>query len=155
MIERISIPSADVRGMQVIAGALLLGVLTFAAIAVFLVQFGSMPLHDGHPIVSMIMAGFAFIQLIAAGVVPPLVGQVSIGATISDLIMTYRTRLILRYALCEGGCFANLVAYIVEGQWWTLAIVAALVFVLLTMFPTRTSLEHWIETQQMMSEGTR
>ena len=42
----------------------------------------------------------------------------------------YQTELIIKLALLEGAAFMNGVAYLVEVQWWSLAVMGTLLFVM-------------------------
>jgi hypothetical protein len=69
----------------------------------------------------------------------------------SDWWSVYRGRQIVGRAMLEGAGFFNTIAFIVDQNWWSLAIVGLLVFWMLMTFPTRTRVEQWIETQRMLN----
>lgn len=62
---------------------------------------------------------------------------------------TYQVELIIKVALLEGAAFYNIIAYRVEQQPWTLAIIAALLVFILMQFPTRSRIRNRIETETM------
>src|SRR5262249_15847899 len=60
----------------------------------------------------------------------------------------YQTRMLIRAAPVEGAAFLNLIAFLVEGQAFSLGIALGLLLVLILQFPTRDGVERWIETQR-------
>jgi hypothetical protein len=56
--------------------------------------------------------------------------------------------MIIGVALLEGAGFFNLVAYMSERQWWTLAIVGVLMLLIAMMFPTLQQFESWSEDKK-------
>lgn len=138
--------------MQIVTGALVMGVLMFAAIAVIAV--GAMDEGPAGRIVSMIAAGMAGIAFVAHLIVPGIVARqavrhVNVDDT-EDLYVVYRTKLIIGLALLEGAAFFCIVTYIIEQQWWTLGIAGGLALWMLIAFPSRHRVEQWIETQRMI-----
>ena len=61
----------------------------------------------------------------------------------------YRTKLILGLAMLEGMAFFNIVACIMEHNWWSLALAGCLIVWMLMAFPSQGRVERWIETQRM------
>ncbi len=115
--------------MQVIAGALLAGVVVFAVIV--LTVFADESASPG--IVNYLAAGFA----VVAGVGHRVVGQV-----VADAMATatpaeaFTTRTILTLAVLEGAALFNLVAMILDSWLPQLMFVAALVALMVIAFPT-------------------
>jgi hypothetical protein len=141
------------RLMQIIAGALIMGVVMFALIATL--ALGALNEAPSNTMIAYIGAGFAVMVVAAHLVVPEAVKAAALKAT-SDrdaefLCGIYQTRMIIALALLEGAAFFNIVALMIAHTWWSLAIAGALLLLMLARFPTRTSIEHWIETQQLMS----
>lgn len=161
--------AATVRTMQIIAGALIVGVVLFSAIAWFVVPRGGPP-HDTSPLISVLGAAGAVVQVVLAFIVPfklqqpasrklvesmlPPQVREKLGQSTeqSGLLAVYQTRMIVAMALLEGAAFFNIVAYIIEQNWWTFAVVGVLLLFLLGMFPTRTRVEQWIENQRVFSD---
>lgn len=137
------------RTAQIIAFALITGVLVFAAIAYFVAK--GKP--AAFPIVSYMGVGFAVINLTMRFVVPAYLVSMQkrslAGATEPDLTNSlaglYQTKMIIGMALLEGAAFINLVAYIVEKQIWSFGVVGALVLVMVASFPTQWKIENWVE----------
>jgi len=63
------------------------------------------------------------------------------------LISVYQTIFIVSAALLEGACFFNLICYMVEGQWASLAFVGFCLLVNLSTFPSKDGVETWIQQQ--------
>jgi hypothetical protein len=147
--------------MQIIAGALMVGVLSFGAYAVA-AAFGKPP---GEPLLAYIAVGFSAAAFIARMIVPPRVESelrkqaAESTKEIQDrddrvlrLAGVFQTRMILEYALLEGPCFFCLVAYIISTEWWLLAIVGVLLAIMAVGFPTRSKLENWADDQLQLLE---
>lgn len=148
-----------VRGMQVITIGLIMGAFSFLVIAIGIVQFGmEQAPAEGH-LISLVMAGFTVLELVPFFLVPSFVRadnpqiRQSLAAPLQEGLTehhaVFRLQVIIRLALIEGACFANTIAYIIEHNWWSLALVAGLLFIMLTLFPTRTQIEHYVESQRV------
>lgn len=135
--------TTDVRGVQVTALALLAGLAVFSGIAIFL---GGQGRGDGTPIASLIMGGFAAMDVAAAMIIPARMQPAS--RRYEDLLGIWRGRTIIRLAALQGAALANLVGYLIEGKWWSLAIVGTVVLLMLANFPTATRLKHFVEAEQ-------
>lgn len=135
----------DVRGMQVLAGALMLGLMVFAGIAVFVI--GPKP---GESLVAAVMAGMVLIELPLFFILPQTALKREPGDKfdVQKELGRYSGAMLMRYALCEGAAFVNIVAYIVAGQWWSLAVAGLMWLVMVAMFPTQTKVEDWLENRQ-------
>jgi hypothetical protein len=149
MSNPITTPEQAIRVMQIIAIALVMGVVLFALIAVFMLGALDEP-ADGF-IVSLIGAAFASGAFVMHLIVPSLMtGSAAGDGAASDELshyQRYQAKLIVGLALLEGAAFFNIIATIIEHNWWSLAIAGCLVFWMLAMFPTRTRVKHWIESR--------
>lgn len=137
-----------VRQMQILAGALIAAVTTFGGIAL---AVGGLPVAaNGLPMISTVGAAFTALQIILVLVLPPILRQRAIQSSASGdaWVAAYRSGMMFAFALLEGAAFFNLVAYITEKQWWSLAIVGGLLLMMLARFPTYSKLSQWIETQR-------
>jgi hypothetical protein len=152
-------PDARIRVMQIIAGALIAGVVVFGVIVVF--GFGALNQPPAEGVIRYMALGFIALELVPFALVPTFVtGDSVTRAQQGNRLLEgeglpyglYQTRMIIRFALLEGAAFFNLVAVIIEHHWWNLAAAGALAFAMLLMFPTRTRVEQWIETQRMQSD---
>lgn len=122
----------------------------FAGIAV--VAVGALNEPPSGSIVSLIGAVLAVMQSGLALFVPNLI----VSRTPPQQLQTtelrpyslFMTRHIIRLALLEGAAFFNIVATIIEHNWWSLGIAGLLVGWMLTQFPTRNRVEAWIARQE-------
>lgn len=102
---------------------------------------------------SLVLAVASFPELILFFVASNFVPQSSSShsGNISSEMQPYHQKLahiIVEYALLEGACFMNIVAYILERNWWSLGIAGVFVLFMLSNFPTETRFKHYAETQQ-------
>jgi hypothetical protein len=148
-----------VRTMQVIAGALITGVLLFAAITVILGAWNQ-PEQEG--VIKYVGIGLILAETIPFVIVPQIITPDRLAQTFENqsrrlnpvdlLLQTYQTRMIVRFALVEGAAFLNLIAFMTEHAKWSLAIAGGLVLVMLVIFPTRTKVAHWLEAEQVRGD---
>lgn len=165
-------PIEQVRTMQIIVAALMIGVAIFAGIGSFLVfgeqnqagdQNGNEPVGDdvvaapAPIIVAYLGAAFAAVMTAGRFIVPPiiarvLVREVAAGRQIESLSKesffgVYQTSLIVASAMLEGVAFFNVVAFITTRQTWSLGIVLGLFVLIGAGFPTLERVEAWSEDQ--------
>lgn len=130
-----------VRVLQIITAAMVMGVVMFAGISVLALEALSDP-PDGF-LLSGMAAGFAGIAFVMHLVVPAVIAkQQARSASAEQLFGVYQTKTIIGLALLEGAAFLNIVAVMVEHNWWSLAVAGGLVFWMLAMFPTQTRVAH-------------
>ena len=138
---------------RIIGGALVFGVLAFATLVIVL-RLGE-PAED-EALVSLIGAGVAFLAVVARQVVVGVMGgrtaSGTAGSPAAGALGLYVTRLIVGLAILEGACFFNLIAYMLEGHWWSLLVVAGLLAWMIASFPTTTRLRQWIEDREQLRE---
>lgn len=151
MSSPITTPEQAVRATQTITISMFLGVMLFGLVAVFGV--GVLDEPAGGFIVSVVGAAFAcgafVLHLVVPNLIKPPPGADVGGRDDLPLYQQYQARTIVGLALLEGAAFFNIIAAIVEHKWWSLAVAGALVFWMLAMFPTRTRIRHWVETQRL------
>jgi len=133
--------------MQIIAAALPLGVIVFALVAV--VGIGALAQPPSGNIVSLVGVTFAAGAFVAHLVLPNLIAPRAATAQqhLPDELKpygVYQLRMILKLALLEGAAFLNVVAAMIEHNWWSLGIAGLLVGWMLTTFPTQGRVERWI-----------
>lgn len=143
-------PEQAVRVAQIITGALVMGVVLFAGIAVLVV--GALDDPADGVIVSGMGAAFAVVAFAMHLVVPSMIARQARTYDTMRLYGVYQQKTIIGLALLEGAAFFNIIALIIEHNWWSLAIAGGLVFWMLAMFPTRTRVDQWVETQQMLNQ---
>ncbi|MDA1231649.1 MAG: hypothetical protein O2856_12820 [Planctomycetota bacterium] len=145
----------SIRGMQIITGALMTGVLVFSGV-VFVTTEGRI---DGPPeMITMIAAGFAFLMLVNHFVIPPII----VKAQLKELVAAelhqktdeervprccgvYQTQMIIGFALLEGAAFFNLVAMMMEHCVASIVVVTLLVLLMMAKFPTRETVSFWVQ----------
>ena len=147
-------PKLAVRTMQIICAALMLGVLMFAGIAVF--QRLGQP-AAARPMIAYIGIGMAAMMIVTRLVFVPFIVRDGIKQVVGtrpiedltklDFYRVYQTQMIVACALCEGAAFFNLISYIIEGQLWSLAIVAGLLAIMAMAFPTMERVDSWADEQ--------
>lgn len=164
-------PDKVLRTMQIIAGALIAGVLSFAGVASFLVfgnaaavqPGGQPPAVGGSEIVMYMAMGFAAVAVVMSFVVPNLIsaaGVKSVAKLAQDgtstgpkelfgrLLGVAQTKMIIAMALVEGAAFFNLIAFIITKSLIPPAVVLGLLAVMAIHFPTKMKLANWLEDQQ-------
>ena len=76
---------------------------------------------------------------------------------VQRLAATYQTRLIIACAMLESAALLNLIAYMIEGSYFTLVAASVLLVIILNHFPTLGRLEDWVarelENMQQMRIG--
>lgn len=143
-------PEQVVRVTQIITGALVMGVVLMAGIV--LVGLGALRGAPDGVLISGLGAAFALVSFVVHLFLPSMVArQQAATADGSQLYAVYQQKTILGLAILEGAAFFNLVALMIEHNWWSLAIAGGLVFWMLAMWPTRTRVDQWVETQQMLN----
>jgi hypothetical protein len=155
--------------MQIVAGALLIGVGTFVAVVLYLVLVqnggrGNLP-PNNLPVVTFIAAAMiatlgpmsffvpgiitqSVLPKIATGRWTPAGGNPAAFATDGDkLMLLYQTTMIVGYAMVEGSAFTGCIAYLLDGNWLALGVVAVAVALMLARFPTEGRVGSWVERQ--------
>jgi len=141
------------RTSQIIAIALILGVCVFAGVAITIAMGKKPDEQPGSIVVSSVAVLFAVTAAMGSVVTRRRLTSSQVlqnAAAIREdyrraLAPIYSLRNVVSRALLEGAAFFNLIAYIVEGQMWTLGIVAVLVAMMAVPFPSQTDFENWAE----------
>ena len=142
-------PESVGRISQIIAGALIAGVLMFAGVA-FVIAKGDGP---QFPMISLMAVGFAGVATVMRFIVPTIIvngGKAQLklapdNEKRTQLAGLYQTKMIVGMAVLEGAAFFNLVAYIQEKQFWSYGVVAFLLGVMAISFPSQGQFESWAE----------
>lgn len=154
---------ALLRPTQIIAGAVMAGLIAFAAVAVVM-AFAKPPGGEALAIAATVIAGvgiaarFVLPGAIVAGMRRQLAAQRGADPLEpADLSPAFQTKTIVEYAVLEGPGFFAGVALIVTAQWWLLAVVAALLAIMAAGFPTRGRFDDWADNQRQLArfEGMR
>lgn len=154
--ERINIAPS-----MIIALALIMGVAVFGTVALMMKQGEAAPEELG--LIPIVMAGVGAMGLLASIVMPGFIATAQIrnlkdaGETLDTtrLVEVFQLRMISRLALLEGGAFANLIGYMVEGNPVSLYVAGSLVLMMVTQFPTPGRIEDWVRHQQELLELER
>jgi hypothetical protein len=179
MDDRVLAPR--VRIMQIIACALITGVVVFLGFACYqvFVQRQGQPMApiDGLPMISvvavaMVAAGVVAsfvaptvmtrgaLQKIAAGTfqIPQRIDPKDMATDFAKLLAVKQTTLIVGLALLEGPAFMGCIAFFLEAQALTLLIVAVPIVAMLLRFPTEGGVRNWLyeqtnQLQQLRQSG--
>ena len=154
--------------MQIIAGAMIMGVLALLAIVLFLVHTngqGKAPPAD-LPLILIIAAGFFIMAAALAYFIPAAQTRVLLRKIVSGtwqvpsgedpsnyktdaakLLTVRQTTLLLTLALLEGAGFFCCIAYLLEAQTFLLGVILLAIVLLLLQFPTANRVRAWLEQQ--------
>src|ERR1700722_3246141 len=142
--EQDEIPAPVLRSIQIVLGTLVLGVIFLAVIASVIRMRDPAPLAPNPPLISYIAMGMVPLILIVRALVVPVFAKAgrrkllaASPVTTKQLVEQFTARTIVGSALLEGSAFLLLVAYLVEGQSWTLIGAVAMAGLLVDRFPTR------------------
>ena len=143
-------PAKGIRNSQIICIALLAGLSAFFVVAVIASK------ETGPAHLSYIGLGLGVVQIVISFVVPGIVARSQaqrLAATSnevieSELFAVFQTKMIIGLALLEGAGFFNLVCYMSEGQWWTLAFTGFLMLLMAMRFPTLRQFESWADDKK-------
>lgn len=141
--------------MQIIAFALMMGVVVFGVIVMF--QTGGQ--LNGKPgLLTWIAAGFAGLMIVNHLAIPSIIAGATWKKFVADGIKqksekeqaqaamgVYQAQMIVALALLEGAAFFNLVVVMQERTMISLGIVIALLVLMLIKFPTTTKVTWWIQ----------
>jgi hypothetical protein len=95
---------------------------------------------------SLIAVSIGLLLALLAFTIPdPVAHQVR--PTMKPSFETYQVACLIRGALLEGGIVLQAVAYLLEGEWWSLAVGGALLLFLIGAVPTRDTATRWIHRQ--------
>lgn len=146
-----TIIDARVKILRIITLALVSGVVIFGLIAVFVMDALNPAQPAGSTMQSSIGGLFAILAFVLHLLVPNLLARQMLAnrsGDLNSLLDAYQTKTIVALAILEGAAFLNIVACILEHQWWSLAVAGGLVFWMLARFPSRGMIEQWIEPQR-------
>ena len=162
-------PDKVLRIMQIIAGALIAGVVMFGGVASVIV-LGQAPVVKpaGQPqvvnhVLPLIAIGIFFLNAILSFIIPKLISRFSVkgvakmvqDGTLTDpkellgrLLSVAQTKTIVALALVEGAAFFGLIVVIVSKSFDMLGVVGASFCFMTAHFPTKMKLARWLEEQQ-------
>ena len=155
--------------LQVIVGAMAVGVLMFVGVVFFLSSQNAQAAAASDPIITYVAIGMAVFVAIAWMIVPgTVVGRMRQSVIerdvanwglvrnipnveelgdVAPLAAIYQTRTIIGAALFEGAAFLATVAYMIEHQRLALFVAGVLFLMILGQIPTVSRLEDWVERE--------
>jgi len=153
-LEHLQDLSGTVRTLRIILFALVSGCLTFVGIAVCLQIAGGLQ-PNGAFLITPIALGFCLLEAILQAVIPEMqtaaarrrVATQQPGADAVALLGVYRSRVIVGAAMCEGGAFFAVIAYMIEGHTAILIVALLLVVLILVRWPSEERLRMWLVAQ--------
>jgi hypothetical protein len=147
----------SVRGMQIIAVALMSGVLFFLGIVLMSTQ-GDVLSFKQPEIITIIAAGFGLLMIVNHFVIPGIIASTQLKQLISNdftgseeatridkLVGVYRIQFIIGLALLEGAAFFNLIALMIGNSGFSLCTAGVLFALMLMRFPTRDKVSFWVQ----------
>jgi hypothetical protein len=171
MSEQVDLlPGQYLRTMQIIAGALFLGVAAFLAIVLFIVLVqgngqGMAP-PVGLPILSLVLVGLFIVTLPLAFIIPGVLTQAALrriatrtwrpplhanpiyySSDAAKLLTVRQTATIIGLAILEGTAFFGCIAYLLEAQAFALGVIIVAMLLMLLNFPTEGRVRGWLERQ--------
>ena len=148
-----------VRIMQIIAVALLFGMLSFLGIVLFLRFSGNPAPAPSLPIVSLVSLAMLLTTTPVAFVLPGVLTRNGVRQIAAQqnpdpgqLLGLRQTTFILGLALMEGTGFTALVAMLLEFHPIAIAVLAVAFVLMVVQFPTVARVRSWLERQQAMLE---
>lgn len=169
--------------IRIVTGALIAGVVTLLAIVLFIRQTNPQP--PRQPVVGLVGVVFAAVALVVAAIVPGFIrrswerqvaggmwpavpqrgGAAPLPPTPVEKVSPddetnrwwglYLTTHIVRCAILEGAAFLQGVAYLVEGNLFSLALGIGLLIVLAMQWPRREPIDRWVEARREAVEQIR
>jgi hypothetical protein len=158
--------------MQIIQGAIVAGAIIYAIVAFALREGGVINGRAQEPIVSYACSALAVMSLIQFPFITrkmakenrkKLLVELRSGdsaemKTVNDtafLLASFQTQMIVGAAILEGATFGLIVAFLVDGTYWTILGALVLSGVNAFQFPTRARIERWLEEQRELIEQER
>jgi len=158
--------------MQIIQGAIVAGAIMYAIAAYALREGGVINGRAQEPIVSYACSALAVISLMQFPFITRKIAKENRRKILAEarpgdspemksmsdatlLLASYQTQMIIGAAILEGATFGLIVAFIVDGTYWTLIGAAMISAVNAFQFPTRSRVEGWLSEQRELVEQER
>jgi hypothetical protein len=162
------IPRPRLLTMQIIAAALMIGVISFLGVVLFLVYAqqggqGQLPAGD-LPIVSLVAIAMFVINTPLALFLPNQMGKSALKqmtaaggkeADIADLLNVRQTTMLISLALLEGTAFCACIGFLLDADTGSLVVVGLCLLLMLALFPTRNRVRNWLDKQMMALQDIR
>jgi|SRR5581483_1644734 len=170
---------AQIFTMQIIAAALMFGVVTFLAIAFYIVHARNnaqgMAAVADVPVLSILAGVMLVANTALANIVPGIfvrsqMNQIvdgtwqpqnqsanmdALAGDAAKLMMIRQTSLIVGLALLEGAAFLGCIAYLLEVTPYALGAVVLALGIMITHFPTGSNVMSWIERHEELLRTLR
>jgi hypothetical protein len=144
--EQIAGPKADLRAMQILCAALMIGVIFFAAISVGVVILNGEPIAPKEELLFQVLL-YTAVVIAVAGIVASRVLYTKKLAVIKnenkplpDKLNQYRALLLLYMAICEGAALFSVIVFFLTGNFVVLIITAVMLLVMFSKMPTKQKL---------------
>lgn len=137
-------PEATLKATQIIALALIAGIVSTCGIVVFLGQNDLIRIPPTGNLVSLVMVGLTALSLVALTFIAMLPAPQK--AEPANLPAIWQGRMVIRFIFLEGAALLNAIAYVVDLQWWSLAILAGIFVLMLFLFPTKGRFDRFIQS---------
>ena len=140
--------------LTIIVCALAMGCLLFGGYVVFQ---GALNQPAKEMQLSMMAAGMAVTNTIMAFVIPSIIVRTVTRNSEGDrptYLQAYMVKTIVAVALLEGATFFVLFTVMTEHHWWSLAIAALLLGLMLSHIPSRMRIEQWLDENGCEDQGT-
>jgi len=161
------IPRPRLLTMQIIAAALMIGVISFLGVVLFLVyaqQGGQGQMAGDLPIVSLVAIAMFVINTPLALFLPNQIAKSALKqmstsggkeADIADLLNVRQTTMIIGLALLEGTAFCACIGFLLDADTGSLVVVGLCLLLMLALFPTRNRVRNWLDKQMMALQDIR
>ncbi len=158
--------------MKIIQGSIVAGAIIYAVVAFALRQSGVVKGRAQQPIVSYACSVLAVMSLIQFPFITRKIAKENRKKLLAELrsgdsaemkgtsdtaflLASYQTQMIVGAAILEGATFGLIIAFLVDGTYWTILGALVLSGVNAFQFPTRSRVERWLEEQRELIEQER
>ena len=139
--------------LTIIICAMVMGCLMFGGFVLFQ---GALNQPAKEMQLSLMAAGMALTNTILAFVIPSIIVKAVTRNSEGDrptYLQAYSLKTIVAVALLEGATFFVLFTVMTEHHWWSLAIAALLVVLMLSHIPSRMRIEQWLDEHGCEDQG--
>lgn len=149
-------PTPSILVCQIIAGALMMGVITFAGVTI-VSHFNNpppQPAAGNNDSIMLFIAAFftvgalmgrlVYLKIVDRGMADKIEDREAEELVPEDILSAYQTRLIASLAILEGVAFFCLVAFMTEGRWEAFGIAMFLLLMMAMNFPTENKFRNWV-----------
>jgi len=143
----------QLRTLQIIVVALAMGCLTFAVFVIYSNQ-GKQPIGNT---ISILAAAVAVVMGLLKTILPNTISSIQntnrsrrqkeseSESSPNGAMAKFTTKTIVACAFLEGAAFFNVIAYMLEGNLWSIGIAGVLIAFMLMEFPSENRFQRWEE----------